>query len=158
MTSTTTMTTVTSAGSSMTRTRTVDIGEIALLPQPPSKKWVTFDDIKNDAMESGKLDNVLEDERSDEQQQERRNSVTGSSILGSSVSSSGSFENSFSKTPLDFTQSLNYQLGSTSSARKSPLTGLRKSEGMMSSSGEIQFLGTESETQVSHQSIKENID
>lgn len=137
------MTTVTSTGT-MTRTRTVDIGEMALLPQPPSRKWVTFEDIKNDAMETGKLDNVLQIQ---EDSDKRRNSVTGSSVLSSSISSSGSFENSFGRAPLDFTQSLTYQ---GSHARKSPLTCLRQQGEGMSSSGEIQFLGSESETQVSH--------
>lgn len=79
----------------------------SLLPRPPTKKWVTFDDLLEDALESGKLNKIESDPR--------RSSVTGSSIRSSSVSSIDSLQyamesngRSTTHSPLDFSQSLGH--------------------------------------------------
>jgi hypothetical protein len=97
--------------------------DAAVLPRPPTKKWVTFDDLIDDAMEGGKLSprkNSFVD-KTKMAVNARRNSLS-SSAFSSSVSSQGSFEmldgrgtvtTSATTTvmtttaPVDFSQSLN---------------------------------------------------
>ena len=114
-----------------------------MLPAPPSKKWVTFDDLIDDAMESGKLtprrrSSEAPHPRSIEGQ--RRRSSVSSGALSSSVSSDGSWTlnenatagngstsgNVRSHRKVDFSQSLGTE--NSSSLQIKPLKYLKQLE------------------------------
>ena len=85
--------------------------EVILLPRPPSKKWVTFDDLIDDALESGKLTNPNSDRESETWHEESEIARPSTSVRRSSTMLSSS-ESLFSSSlgsgggkPIDFSQS-----------------------------------------------------